>query len=539
MHLVTAGARAGKMSAGGAALVLIPGVLLVHGALALSRADAAERLAADPGAGVPQGGARQLLTGSRADSSAKTRQVLARAARLTEQAWMRSGPSLERDLRNQFVASPHVERRALSRCAAGSTGSGDCAWQQEDSLLCEALELAGLRGELGNWTVLEQATLSAVASAWVYGVDPATRGAMLARWRTSSPQPPGRSEEERRLPYRAFEAALLASPRLRKRADEACDGLGEIHPGCPLAAARALLCQAVGQASAVLVGLGELGARLEAAVVLQGSAADVIDSGLLDRLGSRTRQLLHRAFSFDMGRWLQSGSAPWRALKNAFLSNAVAMQEAKRSCRSLSDHDCVLRHLDPLLCDRLLGVGSLATAEIERGVLAVFGATREKLQEEEQVAALQDLNREDYLRAAHRSASRVVDAEDGFGPPAEDGLPADDAPEVPELPQGHEQDTSIDCDARSMLIAKWEEPRVQPQPSPRPLEAPLEDMLRRLQATEVARSLTEHTCREAGEILRPGCWKAAPRFIFCEALGQTAARAHGTAGLLRAMGLGE
>lgn len=527
------------MVASCAVLVLLPSVLLVHGALALSRAGADGERAADPGADAPpQGGAQQLLVGSRADSSAKTRQLLARAARLTERAWMRSGPSLERDLRNQFVASRHVETKVLSRCPANSMQPGDCAWQQEDSLICEALELAGLRGELGNWTVLEQATLSAVASAWVYGVDPATRGAMLARWRTSSPQPPERSEEEQRLPYRAFEATMLGSPRLRQRAEEACDGLDEIHPGCQPAAARALLCQAVGQASAVLVGLGELSARLEAAVVLQGNAADVIDSGLLERLGSRTRQLLHRAFAFDMGRWLQSGSAPWRALKNAFLSNAVVMQEARKSCSSLSDHDCVLRHLDPLLCDRLLGVGSLATPQIERGVLAVFGATREKLQEEEQVAALQDLSREDYLRAAHRSASRVVNAEDGFGPAAEDGPPADDALEVPETSQGHEQDTSIDCDARSMLIAKWEEPGAQPQPPPRLPEAPLEGVLRRLQATEVARSLTEHTCRDAGEVLRPGCWTAAPRHLFCEALGQTAARAQGLTGLLQMMGLG-
>merc|ERR1719356_1122891 len=136
------------------------------------------------------------------------------------------------------------------------------------------------------------------------------------------------------------------------------------------------------------------------------------------------------------------------------------MQEAKKSCRSLSDHDCVLRRLDPLLCDRLLGLG----------------------------------------------------------PPAEDGPPADEAQEVPETPQGHGQDTSIDCDARSMLIAKWEEPGARPQPSPPPPEAPLEGVLRRLQATEVARSLTEHTCRDAGEVLRPGCWTAAPRHLFCEAL---------------------
>ncbi|CAK0830289.1 unnamed protein product [Prorocentrum cordatum] len=520
------------MVAHGAVLALISSALLARAALALSRADAAERRAADPDAEWPS---RQLLAGSRADSSAK---VLARAARLTEQAWMRSGPSLERDLRNQFVSSVHVERRVRSRCAADPTGSGDCAWQQEDSLLCEALELTGLRGELGNWTVLEQATLSALSSAWVYGVDPATRGAMLARWRTSSPQPLERSAEEQRLPYRALEARLLGSPRLRRRAEEACDGLGEIHPGCQPAATRALLCQAVGQASAVLVGLGELSARLEAAVVLQGSAADVIDSGLLERLGARTRQLLHRAFAFDMGRWLQSGSAPWRALKNEFLSNAVAMQEAKRSCQSLSDHDCVLRRLDPLLCDRLLGASSLATPEIERGVLAVFGATRERLQEEEQVAALQDLGRDDYLRAAHQSASRVVGAGDGLGPPVEEGPPADDAAEAPEAPQGHERDASIDCDARSLLIAKWEETRALPQPQFTRQEAPLEGMLRRLQATEVARSLTEHTCRDAGEVLRPGCWTTAPRHLFCEALGQTAARAHGTGGLLRAMGLG-
>lgn len=188
-------------------------------------------------------------TGAFGLMSARAQQLFALAARMTEENWLRGGGEGAQALKARFVTSSVVRAKVAERCQGAGEGA-DCAWRQEDALLCELLQLAGAGGGLGDLKILENAVVAHAGSTGYLGVDWTARAAMIARWKdqVGVPQPPGAAD------FSGMKRRALANRHLERLVNRTCRDLASLRPRCQADAEDALFCEALAQASTVAVG---------------------------------------------------------------------------------------------------------------------------------------------------------------------------------------------------------------------------------------------------------------------------------------------
>lgn len=188
-------------------------------------------------------------TGALDHTSARVQKLFTLAARMTEDNWLRGGGEGAQALKARFVKSSVVRAKVAERCQGAAEGA-DCAWRQEDALLCELLQLAGGGGGLGDLKILENAIVAHAGSTGYLGVDWTGRAAMIARWKDQIrvPKPPGAAE------FSGMRRRALANRYLERLVNRTCQDLASLRPRCRADAEDALFCEALAQASTVAVG---------------------------------------------------------------------------------------------------------------------------------------------------------------------------------------------------------------------------------------------------------------------------------------------
>lgn len=205
-----------------------------------------------PDAPVPAVGDAVEVVGSHgalAGMPARARSLFTLAAQMTEANWRREGGEGEQALKARFVASKVIQAKVAERCP-GAPGERDCAWKQADALLCQLLQLVGDRGGLGSLQVLGNAITAHAGSSGNHGVDWAARAAMIARWRDQARVPKLLGG----TPFGEMRLRVIAGRYLDRLVNRTCLDLSQFRPECRAVAQDALFCEALAQASTVVVG---------------------------------------------------------------------------------------------------------------------------------------------------------------------------------------------------------------------------------------------------------------------------------------------
>jgi len=171
------------------------------------------------------------------------------AAQMTEANWRFEGGEGEQALKARFVTSKVIQAKVAERCP-GEPEEGDCAWKQADALLCQLLQLVGDRGGFGDLQVLENAITANAASSGNHGVDWAARAAMIARWRDQARVPKLLGSTE----FGEMRQRVIAGRYVDRLVNRTCLDLSQFRPECRSVAQDALFCEALAQASTVVVG---------------------------------------------------------------------------------------------------------------------------------------------------------------------------------------------------------------------------------------------------------------------------------------------
>merc|ERR1719245_1701036 len=140
-------------------------------------------------------------------------------------------------------------------------------------MMCQALETAFYQDRLGEIRKLEKVMLSNVASSWLYGVDWASRSAMIARWKDPEWPPAGRAESAALADVRS---RVMDTKRFQDMVTQSCAGLDALRPGCRQFAPRALFCQVLAASAPIFSGSKQVAALLDEALMSGSDAKDMI-----------------------------------------------------------------------------------------------------------------------------------------------------------------------------------------------------------------------------------------------------------------------